>query len=129
GFGYYNPMSYYNSYYAWNSFYNPYYGGVIIVSGKNTTAPAYTRMSSFSPSAYSGNYYNTRPGTHNTSNSSQFYHPYSGSNPNSNFYRSTESRPSYSNPSPIRSSPSNFSTGGGGGGGGMRGGGGSRPGR
>ena len=24
GFGYYSPMSYYNSYYAWNNFYNPY---------------------------------------------------------------------------------------------------------
>ncbi len=34
------PMSYYNSYYAWNSFYNPYYGGVVIVNGKNTTTPS-----------------------------------------------------------------------------------------
>jgi hypothetical protein len=130
GFGYYSPWSYYNSYYAWNSFYNPYYGGVVIVSGKNTTAPAYTRMSSFNPSAYQGNYYNTRPGLHNnTANSSQFYHPSSGSDANSNFYRSTNGRPSYSNPSPMRSSPSNFSSGGGGGGGGMRSGGGFRPGR
>ena len=88
GFGYYSPMSYYNSYYAWNNFYNPYYGGVVIVSGKNTTAPAYTRMSNFNPSAYQGNYYNTRPGLHSTSNSSQFYHPYSGSDANSNYYRS-----------------------------------------
>jgi hypothetical protein len=111
-------------------FYNPYYGGVVIVSGKNTAAPAYTRMSSFNPSAYQGNYYNTRLRLHNTSNFSQFYHPYPGSDANSNFYRSTNSRPSYSNPSPMRSSPSNFSSGGGGGGGGggMRGGGGFRPG-
>jgi hypothetical protein len=129
GFGYYSPMSYYNSYYAWNSFYNPYYGGVVVISGKNTSAPAYTRMSTFNSSAYQGNYYNTRPGIHNTSNSSQFYNPYSGSNQNNNFNRSSNSRPSYSSPSPMRSAPSNFSSGGGGGGGGMRGGGGSRPGR
>jgi hypothetical protein len=85
-------------------------------------------MSSFNPSAYQGSYYNTRPGLHNnTANSSQFYHPSSGSDGNSNFYRSTNGRPSYSNPSPMRSSPSNFSSGGGGGG--MRSGGGFRPGR
>jgi hypothetical protein len=125
GFGYYSPMSYYNSYYAWNSFYNPYYGGVIVINGKNTTTPSYTRLSNFNPSSYQGNYYNTRPGLHGTS-LSHYNQPYSNSNPNSNFNRSTDSRPTFS--SPMRSSPSNFSSGGGGGGG-MRGGGGSRPGR
>jgi hypothetical protein len=131
GFGYYSPMSYYNSYYAWNSFYNPYYGGVVVVNGKNNTTPGYTRMSNFNPSAYQSNYYNTRPGNHasnlNSTRSTQNYY----TNPNSNFNRSTDNRPVYSNPSPMRSSsPSNFSSGGGGGGGGgMRGGGGSRPGR
>jgi uncharacterized membrane protein YgcG len=131
GFGYYSPWSYYNSYYAWNSFYNPYYGGVVIVNGKNTNSPVYTRMSTFNPASYQGNYYNTRPGIHGNSNSSRYVQPYSSTNPNNNFNRSTNTRPSYSNPSPMRSSPSNFSIGGssGGGGGGMRGGGGSRPGR
>jgi hypothetical protein len=133
GFGYYSPMSYYNSYYAWNSFYNPYYGGVVVINGKNNTTPSYTRMSNFNPSAYQGNYYNTRPGTHNNYNttstrSSQYYQ---NTNSNSNFNRSTNSRPSNYSASPMRSSPSNFSSGGssGGGGGGMRGGGFSRPGR
>lgn len=124
GFGYYSPLSFYNSYYAWNNFYNPYYGGVIVVNGKNTTTPSYTRMSNFNPSAYQGRYYNSRPGTGtNFTNNSQ--------NTNSNnFNRSFNNRPSYSNPS-MRTSPSNFSSGGGlgGGGGGSRGGGFSRPGR
>jgi hypothetical protein len=125
GFGYYSPMSYYNSYYAWNNFYNPYYGGVIIVSGKNTTTPSYTRMSNFNPSAYRSNYYNTRPGTQlNSNRTSQNYY---NTNPNSNFNRSDNTRPSFSTPSQMRSSPSNFSSGGGGGG--SRGGGFSRPGR
>src|SRR5450432_4632389 len=114
GFGYYSPMSYYNSYYAWNNFYNPYYGGVINVSGKNTTTPSYTRMSNFNPSAYRSNYYNTRPGTQlNSNRTSQNYY---NTNPNSNFNRSDNTRPSFSTPSQMRSSPSNFSGGGGGGG-------------
>ena len=126
GFGYYSPMSFYNSYYAWNSFYNPYYGGVIVISGKNTTAPSYTRMANFNPSAYSGRYYNSRPTTN-------FYNPNStrSQNQNSNFSRpynntyNNSSRPVYG-PSYMRSSsPSNFS----GGGGAVRGGGFSRPGR
>lgn len=129
GFGYYSPLSFYNSYYAWNSFYNPYYGGVIIVNGKNYTTPSYTRMSNFNPSAYKSNYYNARPSTHfyntNATRNSQNYY---NSNLNSNSNRSTNSRPTFS-PSPMRSSPSNFSSGGGGGGGAMRGGGMSRPGR
>src|SRR5450432_537079 len=118
GFGYYSPLSYYNSYYAWNNFYNPYYVGVVIINGKNNATPAYTRMSNFNPSAYQGNYYNSRPSAHftnaNTTRNSQNYN-----NMNS---------------SPMRSSPSNFSGGGGGGGGASRsggggGGGGGRPGR
>jgi hypothetical protein len=122
GFGYYSPMSFYNSYYAWNSFYNPYYGGVIIVSGKNMAAPSYTRMANFNPTAYSGRYYNSRPTTN-------FYNPNTTRSQNSNFTRpynnSNSTRPTYS-PSYMRSSsPSNFS----GGGGAMRGGGFSRPGR
>jgi hypothetical protein len=117
GFGYYSPLSFYNSYYAWNSFYNPYYGGVVVVNGKNTTTPSYTRMSNFNPSAYQGRYYNSRPST-NTNNSLNNY------NTNNNFNRSFNNRPNYSSPSPMRSSPSNFSSGGG-----MRGGGFSRPGR
>jgi hypothetical protein len=128
GFGYYSPLSFYNSYYAWNNFYNPYYGGVIIVNGKNTTTPGYTRMSNFNPSAYQGNYYNSRPrttiGNSNYGRNSQNYY---NTNNNSNFNRSTDNRPNYSSPSPMRSSPSNFSSGGGGGG--SRGGGFSRPGR
>jgi hypothetical protein len=115
GFGYYSPLSFYNSYYAWNSFYNPYYGGVIIVNGKNTATPSYTRMSNFNPSAYAGRFYNARPTTGtNFSNNSQ--------NNVNNLNRSFNNRPSFSNPS-MRSSPSNFSSGG------MRGGGFSRPGR
>ena len=136
GFGYYSPLSYYNSYYAWNNFYNPYYGGVVIINGKNNATPAYTRMSNFNPSAYQGNYYNSRPSAHftnaNTTRNSQNYN-----NTNNNFNRSTINRPSYNNnmnSSPMRSSPSNFSGGGGGGGGASRsggggGGGGGRPGR
>jgi len=126
GFGYYSPMSYYNCYYAWNSFYNPYYGAVIVVNGKNPAAPSYTRTSTFNPSSYQGNYYNTRPVTHGTSIS--HFQPSSNTSPNNNMYRPTNSHPTYV--SPMRSAPSNFSSGGGsGGGGGMRGGGGSRPGR
>jgi hypothetical protein len=136
GFGYYSPLSYYNSYYAWNNFYNPYYGGVVIINGKNNATPAYTRMSNFNPSAYQGNYYNSRPSAHftnaNATRNSQNYN-----NTNNNFNRSTINRPSYNNnmnSSPMRSSPSNFSGGGGGGGGASRsggggGGGGGRPGR
>ncbi len=122
GFGYYSPLSYYNSYYAWNNYYNPYYGGVVIVNGKNNATPSYTRMSNFNPSAYQDRYYNSRPVTHvsntgSTRNSQNYYN----TNPNSNFNRSTNSRPSYNNntnTSPMRSSPSNFSSGGGSGGGG-----------
>lgn len=126
GFGYYSPMSYYNSYYAWNSFYNPYYGGVVVVNGKNNTTPSYTRMSNFNPSAYKGNYYNTRPSTlNNTANSTRNAQNYLNSHTNSNFNQSNNSRPSNYSASPMRSSPSNFSSGGGG----MRGGGFSRPGR
>ena len=134
GFGYYSPMSYYNSYYAWNNFYNPYYGGVVIVNGKNTTTPGYTRMSNFNPSAYRGSYYNARPtGTHfssaNTSStrSSQTYYNSHSNNSNSNMYRSSDSRPSYT--PATRSSNSTFSSGGGGGGGASRSGGFSRPSR
>ena len=130
GFGYYSPMSYLNSYYAWNSFYNPYYGGVVVVNGKNNTTPSYTRMSNFNPSAYQGRYYNSRPASNfyspNTRNSQNQYN----TNPNSNFNRPINNRPVYSNPTPMRNSPSNYSSGGGGGGGGAsRGGGFSRPGR
>ncbi len=127
GFGYYSPMSYYNSYYAWNSFYNPYYGSVVVVNGKNYNSPSYTRLSNFNPSAYQNNYYNTRPNSHfYNSNATRNYYN------NNNFNRYNNNRPNnYSNPSPMRSSPSNFSSGGGlgGGGGAMRGGGFSRPGR
>ena len=128
GFGYYSPLSYYNSYYAWNNFYNPYYGGVIIVNGKNNTTPSYTRMSNFNPTAYQGNYYNARPATN-------FINTNAGrnsTNSSNNYNRSTNNRPSFnnSNYSPMRSSPSpNFSGGSGGGGGASRGGGFSRPGR
>jgi hypothetical protein len=132
GFGYYSPLSYYNSYYAWNSFYNPYYGGVVVINGKNNTTPSYTRMSNFNPSAYQGNYYNARPKTStsnfNATRNSQYYN----TNSNSNINRSTISRPSYNNnvnSSPMRSSPSNFSSGGGGASRGGGGGGGGRPGR
>jgi hypothetical protein len=121
GFGYYSPLSVYNSYYAWNSFYNPYYGGVVVVSGKNVTAPSYTRMANFNPSAYNGRYYNSRPTTN-------FYNSNSvrSQSQNGNLTRPYNSgRPAYS-PSFMRSSPSNF---GGGGGGAVRGGGFSRPGR
>ncbi len=128
GFGYYSPMSYLNSYYAWNNFYNPYYGHVIIVNGKNNSTPSYTRMSNFNPSAYQGRYYNARPastrsnslnGYQNSTRNSQ------NSNLNSNFNRSQNTRPVYSNPSFFRSAaPLNFSSGGG-----SRGGGFSRPGR
>jgi hypothetical protein len=135
GFGYYSPMSYYNSYYAWNNFYNPYYGGVVVINGKNSTTPSYTRMSNFNPSAYQGNYYNTRPGSH-VSNTGSFRNAQNyNTNTNSNFNRSSNSRPSNNNSnysSPMRSSsPSNFSSGGssGGGGGSSSGGGFSRPGR
>jgi hypothetical protein len=131
GFGYYSPMSYYNSYYAWNNFYNPYYGGVVVVTGKNISTPSYTRMSNFNPSAYRGSYYNARPSTHyyNT-NTSRYNQSGSGQNATNNYSRPTEGRPTYSNPSPMRSAPSNFSSGGSsGGGGGSRGGGFSRPGR
>jgi hypothetical protein len=132
GFGYYSPMSYYNSYYAWNNFYNPYYGGVVIVNGKNTTTPSYTRMSNFNPSAYRGSYYNARPsGTHlsntNSTRNSQTYYNSHPNNSNSNMYRSSDSRPSYS--PATRSSNSNFSSGGSGGGGASRSGGFSRPSR
>jgi len=130
GFGYYSPLSYYNSYYAWNNFYNPYYGGVVIVNGKNNTTPGYTRMSNFNPSAYQGNYYNSRPTTNFVNSNAGRNSTNSSGN---NFNRSTNSRPAFnnSNYSPMRSSPSNFSGGGGGGGGASRGGGGgiSRPGR
>ena len=121
GFGYYSPLSYYNSYYAWNNFYNPYYGGVIIVNGKNNTTPSYTRMSNFNPTAYQGSYYNARPSTNFINNSGRN----STNSSSNNFNRSTNSRPSFnnSNYSPMRSSPSNFSSGGGGGGGASRGGG------
>ncbi len=122
GFGYYSPLSYYNSYYAWNSFYNPYYGSVVVINGKNTTTPSYTRMSTFNPSAYQGRFYNSRPTTTslNYNRNSQNY------TPTNNFNNSNNSRPAYNN--------SNFSTGGrssGGfsGGGAFRGGGLSRPGR
>jgi hypothetical protein len=130
GFGYYSPMSYCNSYYAWNSFYNPYYGGVIIVNGKNNSTPSYTRMSNFNPSAYQGNYYNSRPNIHSSNATSSRGQSFYNTNTNSNFNRSTNSRPSYNNNtvSPMRSSPSNFS-GGGGGGGASHSGGFSRPGR
>lgn len=123
GFGYYSPMSFYNSYYAWNNFYNPYYGGIIVVNGKNTTTPSYTRMSNFNPSAYKGSYYNSRPSGSSLNNinaarNSQNYYNTHQNNTNSNF-----SRPSFS-----PSTRSSFSSGGGGGGA-MRGGGFSRPGR
>jgi hypothetical protein len=127
GFGYYSPMSYYNSYYAWNNFYNPYYGSVVVVNGKNTSTPSYTRMSNFNPSAYKGSYYNSRPGlTHlNNTSSTRGSQTYFNSNTNNNSTRSTDSHQSYS---PTRSS--SFSSGGSGGGGGAsRGGGFSRPGR
>jgi hypothetical protein len=127
GFGYYSPLSYYNSYYAWNNFYNPYYGGVIIVNGKNNTTPSYTRMSNFNPTAYQGNYYNARPATN-------FINTNAGrnsTNSSNNYNRSTNNRPSFnnSNYSPMRSSPSSNFSGGSGGGGASRGGGFSRPGR
>ena len=122
GFGYYSPLSYFNCYYAWNSFYNPYYGSVIVVNTKNPVAPSYTRMSTFNPASYQGNYYNSKFGTHSTS--PYHFQSYSNPSPNNNFYRSTNNiRPSYV--SPMRSAPSNFSSGGGG----MRSGGGFRGGR
>ena len=95
------------------------------MNGKNNTTPAYTRMSNFNPTAYQGNYYNSRPSTN-------FINTNTGRNTTNSFNRSTNGRPSFnnSNYSPMRSAPSNFSSGGGGGGGGaMRGGGMSRPGR
>jgi uncharacterized membrane protein YgcG len=121
GFGYYSPLSYYNSYYAWNNFYNPYYGGVVIVNGKNNATPSYTRMSNFNPSAYQGKYYNSRPTGLSSIGSTRSSQNYYNTNPNSNFNRSSNSRPSYynnTNTSPMRSSPSIFSSGGGGSGGG-----------
>jgi hypothetical protein len=125
GFGYYSPLSYYNSYYAWNNFYNPYYGGVVVVNGKNTAAPGYTRMSNFNPSAYQGRYYNSRPASQSFLNSNAFRNSQNLNQNSNNLNRSFNNRPNnFSNPS-FRSS--NF--GGGGGGGGMRAGGFSRPGR
>jgi uncharacterized membrane protein YgcG len=114
-------LSYYNSYYAWNNFYNPYYGGVVIVNGKNNATPSYTRMSNFNPSAYQGKYYNSRPTGLSSIGSTRSSQNYYNTNPNSNFNRSSNSRPSYynnTNTSPMRSSPSIFSSGGGGSGGG-----------
>lgn len=137
GFGYYSPLSYMNSYYAWNNFYNPYYGHVVVINGHNTATPSYTRMSSFNPTAYKGRYYNTRPSMTRTNT----FNNYSGNqNHNSNYYRSGNTsnsnnyRPAYSNsPQPARTSTSSFggsSFGGGGGGGSRSGGGGfSRPSR
>src|SRR5450432_2607932 len=129
GFGYYSPMSYYNSYYAWNNFYNPYCSGVIVVNGKNTTTPGYTRMSNFNPSAYKGSYYNSRPGVTHPYNSNAVHNSrtFFNSHSDNSTDRSSNSRPSYS-PTPSRSTPSSFS-GGGGGGGASHGGGFSRPGR
>jgi hypothetical protein len=122
GFGYYSPLSYYNSYYAWNNCYNPYYGGVVIVNGKNNTTPSYTRMSNFNPSAYQGKFYNSRPSTSfSNTGSSRSAQNYYNTNANSNFNRSSNSRPVYynnTNTTPMRSSPSTFSSGGGSSGGG-----------
>jgi uncharacterized membrane protein YgcG len=122
GFGYYSPLSYYNSYYAWNNCYNPYYGGVVIVNGKNNTTPSYTRMSNFNPSAYQGKFYNSRPSTSlSNTGSSRSGQNYYNTNANSNFNRSSNSRPVYynnTNTTPMRSSPSTFSSGGGSSGGG-----------
>ena len=128
GFGYYSPFSYWNSYYSWNNFYNPYYGGIVYVNGKNFTAPAYTRLSTFNPAAYQGRYFTDRP-----SASSRYYNSNAPGNNAAQNLRRSYNNPSYNNfnrptfnSQPVRTAPSGF---GGGGGGGFRGGGGSRPGR
>jgi hypothetical protein len=129
GFGYYSPLSYMNSYYAWNNFYNPYYGHVVVINGKNTETPSYTRMSSFNPTAYKGRYYNTRPSVTRVSTFNSYYS--GNSNSNSNIFRSNNYRPAFSNsPQPGHTSTSGFGGGGSSiGGGGSRGGGFSRPSR
>jgi hypothetical protein len=128
GFGYYSPFSFWNSYYAWNSFYNPYYGGVVVVNGKNFSSPVYTRLGSFNPASYQNRSTSNRPAS-----ASRFYN---GNNPSNNSIRRSSNfntgsnysnRPSYSRPQinntqPVRTAPSSF--GGGGGGGSFRGGGG-----
>jgi len=125
GFGYYSPLSYCNSYYAWNSFYNPYYyGTVVVVTGKNYSTPSYTRMSSFNPSAYQNRYYHSPTFTnHSNSANSNYYNANRNGQTNTNYdSRFNGSRPSFS----IPARTSTFSTGGGGG---SRGGSFGRPGR
>ena len=120
GFGFYSPLSYYNSYYAWNNFYNPYYGTVVVVNGKNTTTPSYTRMSNFNPTAYKGLYYNSRPSVTNLTNPGSVHN-------GQNYFNSHSNNNSFSRPNSTFSpgTRSTFSTGGGG----FHGGGFSRPGR
>jgi hypothetical protein len=137
GFGYYSPFSFWNSYYAWNSFYNPYYGGAVVVNGKNFSSPAYTRLSTFNPAGYQTRSFVNRPNGTNrfnngntpANNSSQNYRRSNNNTNNNNYNRPTYNRPMNQNTQPTRSAPSNFGGGGGGGGGATRGGGGSRPGR
>jgi hypothetical protein len=127
GFGYYNPYSYWNSYYAWNNFYNPYYGGIVVVNGKNLASPSYTRLSTFNPASYQSRSFNSRP-----ANAYRFYNGNTPANNSSQNIRQSYNgnnyynQPMNNNAQPVRTAPSNF---GGGGGGAFRGGGGGRPGR
>jgi hypothetical protein len=136
GFGYYGPMSFWNSYYSWNSFYNPYYGGIIIVNPKVSSSTAYTQMRTFNPSSYTNaGYYNRKSVRTGTAASSSFSN-YSYSQTirsNYNTGNNASARPMYNRPSsnsaqPNRTySPSSFGgssgggsrSGGGGGGGGI----------
>ena len=142
GFGYYSPMTFWNSYYTWNGFYNPYYGGMIVTNPKIGTGSV-TRLNTFNPSSYT-NYAANRG---NLKPSSSAYTPYNYSqtirrNYSANSFNSQgNTRQLYNRPNTINSNstlsnqsrsytPHTSSFGGSGGGGGMsRGGGGGGIGR
>lgn len=146
GFGYWSPMSYWNSYYTWMGCYNPYYHGVVVVNPKNTSYNYTVRTSTFNPASYTNNSYNRT----NTRVNSSTYVPYSYSqtirsnynNTNTNSFRNYNAgqnqRPSVfrngtNSTQPTRTYSGSSSSFGGSSGGGSRGGGGgggvSRPGR
>jgi hypothetical protein len=146
GFGYYSPLSYWNSYYSWNSFYNPYYGAVVIVNPKIPSSGNYTRLGTFNPGSYSnrpalrGSNVNRPAATASNSFTPYNYSQTIRSNYSSNYSNNNRNlnssnfsnRPITNSSQPTRSyTPS--SSFGGSSGGGFRGGGGgggaSRPGR
>jgi hypothetical protein len=112
GFGYYSPLSYWNSYYSWNNFYNPYYGSVVVVNTKASSAYGYTQLRTFSPASYTNQTLVRGASSVNPYSYSQTIRRNYNIVSNANYYR-----PSYGHPEsngfsqPARSyTPSSFNT-------------------